>query len=285
MGYIGGGLLLAINVVMIMFGEKLFPGIDPTLMSRLSFLSVAIWWFVFSLPLFRHISEPPRRIQKSEEGMNLLKVSFQRLGKTFKEIKNYRDLFTFLVAFFLYANGIGTIITMSAIYGAEIGLGQTTLIGTLLMVQFVAAPFAIAFGALAKKIRGKEIDLHKSGDLHFYRHWWFISCTAWHFWALGFAVAMVQGGSQALSRSLIGRMMPKSKTAEFYGFFSVFEKFSSIAGPFLFGLVSTLMGESRSSIVSLIIFFILGMIVLTKVDVERGIQVAKEDDERMITVN
>ncbi|NMB60869.1 MAG: MFS transporter [Chloroflexi bacterium] len=285
MGYIGGGLLLAINVLMIMFGETLFPGTDPTLMSRLSFLSVAIWWFVFSLPIFRHVSEPPRRILEKEEGMNPIKVSLQRLGVTFKEIKNFQDLFLFLVAFFLYTNGIGTIITMSTIYGAEIGIGQTTLIGTLLMVQFVAAPFAIAFGWLAKKIGTKTSIYISLGIYTLIAIGGYFLSTEWQFWALGFAVATVQGGSQALSRSLIGRMMPKSKTAEFYGFFSVFEKFSSIAGPFLFGLVSTLMGESRLSIVSLIIFFILGMILLTKVNVERGIQVAQEEDKQMIVVS
>ena len=284
MGYIGGGLLLAINALMIMFGDTLFPGIDPTLVYRLSFLSVAIWWLVFSLPIFRHVAEPPPRILEKEAGMNPIKVSFQRLGVTFREIKNYQDLFLFLVAFFLYSNGIGTIITMSTIYGAEIGIGQTTLIGTLLMVQFVAAPFAMAFGWLAKKIGAKTSIYISLGIYTLIAIGGYFLSTEWQFWALGFAVATVQGGSQALSRSLIGRMMPKSKTAEFYGFFSVFEKFSSIAGPFLFGLVSTLMGESRLSIVSLVIFFILGMIVLTKVNVERGVQTAKDEDKRMIVV-
>ncbi len=283
MGYIGGGVLLAINVLMITFGDTLFPNIDPTLMSRLSFVSVAVWWFVFSLPIFKHVQEPPRRILKQEVGMNPLKVSFQRLGATFKEIKNYQDLFLFLVAFFLYSNGIGTIITMSTIYGAEIGLGQTTLIGTLLMVQFIAAPFSILFGKLAKKI-GTKNSIYLSLIIYtFIAIGGYFLNTEWHFWALGFGVATVQGGSQALSRSLIGRMMPKSKSAEFYGFFSVFEKFSSVAGPFLFGLVSTLMGESRLSIVSLVIFFILGMIVLRKVNVERGIGVAQDEDKRMVT--
>jgi len=284
MGYIGGGLLLAINMVMIMFGETIFPGIDPTLMARLCFVSVAIWWLVFSLPIFRHVSEPPRRIQDGEENLNPIRVSFKRLGQTFKEIKNYRDLFTFLVAFFLYANGIGTIITMATIYGAEIGIGQTTLIGTLLMVQFVAAPFAIGFGALAKKIGTKKSIYISIIIYSVIAVAGYFMRVPWHFWALGFAVATVQGGSQALSRSLIGRMMPKSKSAEFYGFFSVFEKFSSIAGPFLFGIVSTLMGESRLSIVSLVVFFIAGMIVLTKVDVERGIKIAQAEDKQMVTV-
>ncbi|HAF61302.1 MAG TPA: MFS transporter, partial [Anaerolineaceae bacterium] len=235
------------------------------------------------LPIFKHVQEPPRRILKQEVGMNPLKVSFQRLGATFKEIKNYQDLFLFLVAFFLYSNGIGTIITMSTIYGAEIGLGQTTLIGTLLMVQFIAAPFSILFGKLAKKI-GTKNSIYLSLIIYtFIAIGGYFLNTEWHFWALGFGVATVQGGSQALSRSLIGRMMPKSKSAEFYGFFSVFEKFSSVAGPFLFGLVSTLMGESRLSIVSLVIFFILGMIVLRKVNVERGIGVAQDEDKRMVT--
>jgi len=153
------------------------------------------------------------------------------------------------------------------------------------MVQFVAAPFAILFGKLAKRI-GTKNSIYLSLVIYtFIAIGGYFLSTEWHFWALGFAVATVQGGSQALSRSLIGRMMPKSKTAEFYGFFSVFEKFSSIAGPFLFGLVSTLMGESRLSIVSLIVFFILGIIILRKVDVERGIRVAQDEDVRMIVAD
>jgi UMF1 family MFS transporter len=285
MGYIGGGLLLAINLAMIMVVPNYFPDMDPTLMSRLSFISVAIWWLVFTIPAMRYISEPPRKIMKEEAGMNPVQVSFRRLAITFKDIHNFRDLFLFLLAFFLYTNGIGTIITMSTIYGAEIGIGRTTLIGTLLMVQFVAAPFAIAFGWLAKKI-GTKTSIYISLLVYtLIAIGGYFMSTAWHFWALGFAVATVQGGSQALSRSLVGRMMPKSKSAEFYGFFSVFEKFSSIAGPALFGLVSTLMGESRLSIVSLVIFFIMGIYVLSRVNVERGIKVAKEDEKALIAAN
>ena len=165
----------------------------------------------------------------------------------------------------------------------QIGIGQTSLIGTLLMVQFLAAPFAILFGGLAKKI-GTKPAIYLSLAVYtliaiagyFLQH-------EWQFWVLGAAVATVQGGSQALSRSLMGKMMPKSKSAEFYGFFSVFEKFASIAGPFLFGLVSTIMGESRLSIVSLVIFFGVGMVLLTRVNVERGIQSAQVDEQEMIT--
>lgn len=287
MGYIGGGLLLAINLAMIMFVPARFPAEQKaemtSLMTRLSFVSVAVWWLVFSFPILRHVSEPARRIEKGEEHFTPLQASFRRLGETFKEIRHYRDLSLFLITFWVYTNGIGTIITMATIYGAEIGIGQTTLIGTLLMVQFLAAPFALAFGWLSRRIGAKRsIYLSLSIYSVIAVAGYFMS-KEWHFWALGAAVATVQGGSQALSRSLMGKMMPKSKSAEFYGFFSVFEKFSNIAGPFLFGVVSMLTGHSRLSIVSLIIFFLVGIFLLTRVNVERGIQVAIADEEKLVT--
>lgn len=282
MGYIGGGLLLAINLVMIMFLPDLIPGADAGLMTRLSFVSVSIWWFIFTLPLLRHVREPQRRILPGEENFHPVQASFSRLAKTFREIRRYRDLFMMLVAFFVYSNGIGTIITMATIYGAEIGIGQTTLIGTLLMVQFVAAPFAFLFGWLSRKIGTKKaIYLSLSIYTLIAICGYFLS-QEWQFWVLGAMVATVQGGSQALSRSLIGRMMPKSKSAEFYGFFSVSEKFSTILGPFLFGTVSIIMGHSRLSIVSLVIFFALGILLLRTVNVERGIAVAQADEAEMV---
>jgi len=276
-GYIGGGLLLAINLAMIMFT----PESQTELMTRLSFLTVAVWWFVFSLPLFRYVPEPPRRILPGEAGANPLQASFGRLAQTFREIRRYRDLFLFLVAFWFYNNGIGTIISMATIYGAEIGIGRTSLIGTLLMVQFLAAPFAYLFGKLAKKI-GTKPSIYLS--LIVYTGitilGYFMS-QEWHFWMLGAAVATVQGGSQALSRSLLGRMMPRSKSAEFFGFFGVSEKFAGIAGPAVFGFVSLMMGSSRLSIVSLIIFFIIGAFLLSKVNEAEGIRVAELEESSL----
>lgn len=283
MGYIGGGILLAVNLVMIMFVPGWFPSLSTTLMTRLSFLTVAVWWFAFSIPLFLHIKEPVRRIDSGEEGMNPIKVSFTRLAKTFSELKKYRDLSLGLLAFWIYANGIGTIITMATIYGKELGFSDTTLIGTLLMVQFLAAPFAYLFGYLSKKL-GLKKSIYLSLSIYsviailgyFMYH-------EWQFWALGAAVATVQGGSQALSRSMIGRMMPKSKSAEFYGFFSVFEKFASILGPLIFGVISTIMKGSRLSIASLIVFFAVGILVLTRVNIARGTEVALKDEAEMVT--
>jgi len=276
-GYLGGGLLLAINLAMIMLAPSELTG----LMTRLSFLTVAIWWLVFTIPLWKIVPEPPRRILSGEETINPFQASFRRLGHTFGEMKRYRDLFIFLVAFWFYNNGIGTIIMMATIYGKEIGIGNTTLIGTLLMVQFLAIPFSFAFGWLAKKLGTKPSIYLSLGIYTLIAIAGYFLSTEWQFWALGAAVATVQGGSQALSRSLMGRMMPKSKSAEFFGFFSVSEKFAGIAGPLLFSLVSQIMGHSRLSIVSLIIFFVVGGGLLTLVNEKEGIRIADADEKEL----
>ena len=281
MGYIGGGILLAVNLVMIMFSPKELTG----LMTRLSFLTVAVWWFIFTLPLLKHVSEPPRRILPGEEHFSPFQASFSRLGTTFKEIRRYRNLFLMLLAFFIYSNGIGTIITMATAYGKELNFSDTTLIGTLLMVQFLAAPFAFAFGWLSKKIGTKKSIYLSLTVYSAISILGFFLYHEWQFWALGALVATVQGGSQALSRSLIGRMMPKSKSAEFYAFFSVSEKFSTILGPLLFGVVATIMKGSRMSIVALIIFFIIGMILLSRVNVEEGIRSAEQEEAELVAAS
>ncbi len=289
MGYIGGGLLLLINVAMIFLGPLMLPNLDETeatkLMMRLSLTSVAVWWAVFSIPIFRRVKEPERMIETSEIGQKVIAVGFKRFFKALKEISKFQDLFWFLLTFFIYANGIGTIITMAVAFGTDLGFGTMILIGTLLMVQFVAAPFSILFGKLSKKI-----GIKKSITLSLLIYTlvaivgYFMS-KEWHFLILGFGVAMVQGGSQALSRSLVGQLMPKSKTAEFYGFFSVSEKFNTVVGPFIMALVTQLTGDSRWGIVSLVIFFIIGIIMLRRVNIERGIKQAQEEDAKMIKVN
>jgi UMF1 family MFS transporter len=150
------------------------------------------------------------------------------------------------------------------------------------MVQFVGIPFSLLFGWLGKKLGTKKSILLSLGIYSLIAISGYFMTKEIHFWILGFAVAIVQGGSQALSRSLFSRMVPKSKSAEFYSFFSVSEKVAGSFGPFLFGVVSTLMGGSRLSIVSLIVFFIAGGYLLTRVDVENGIEVAREEEARLV---
>jgi MFS transporter, UMF1 family len=277
-GYLGGGILLAINLAMI----QLAPPESRAFMTRLTFLTVALWWFVFTIPLLRLVPEPPRRIAPGEAGRRPLSVSFTRLGHTFREITHFRDLFIFLIAFWFYNDGIGTIIKMATIYGAEIGISQTTLIGTLLLVQFIGIPFAFLFGWLARRIGAKtsiyiSLLVYTAIAIGGY----FLKYE-WQFWALGIAVATVQGGSQALSRSLFSRLVPRSKSAEFFGFFSISEKFAGIAGPFLFAVVGQMMGSSRLSIVSLIIFFIIGAVLLSRVNVAEGIRVAEQEEFQLL---
>jgi MFS transporter, UMF1 family len=292
MGYLGGGLLLAVNLGMIMALPSLLPKWFPALaawpegdltqlMTRICFITVAIWWLLFSIPILRHVSEPERRIQESERGFSPLRASFGRLGHTFGELKKYRQLLIFIIAFWLYNNGIGTIIYMATIYGTELGFSSTTTIGTLLMVQFVAMPFAFLFGWLAKKMGTKPAIILSLAVYTLIAIAGYFLYHEWQFWALGFAVATVQGGSQALSRSLMGRMMPKSKSAEFYSFFSISEKIAGTVGPLLFGLVSALMGGSRLAIVSLIVFFAAGGYLLTRVNEKEGIQVAEKEDAEL----
>ncbi len=270
-GYLGGGLLLAVNIAMIQLMS------DGELAARLSFVSVSIWWAIFTIPLLRNVKEPPAS-RRAEESPNPVKAGFSRLVTTFKEIRHYRQLFIFLIAFWVYNDGIGTIIKMATIYGAEVGIDQSVLIGTLLMTQFVGIPFSFGFGWLAKRLGTKRSIYLGLAVYTLISIGGYFMSQGWHFLLLGFLVGTVQGGSQALSRSLFGAMTPKAKTAEFFGFYGMSSKFAGIVGPLLFGVVGVIMGSSRLSIVSIVLFFIVGGFLLSRVDEKEGIRVAREED-------
>jgi UMF1 family MFS transporter len=503
LGYLGGGLLLAINVVMI----QLLPG---TWGARLSFLSVAFWWAIFSIPLFRRVPEPPAATEVITRGVNVVSLSFKRLRETIRDIRQYRQLFKFLLAFLIYNDGIGTIIGVAAIYGAELGLGSIELILALLLVQFVGIPYSIIFGRLptqgdkrrsvylafvvfnmialpffgiyaahnlpasvvgappepfvatgqaagqglyqlptqlvqlegdwqfttipAERLGNKEVNRYASasvpgayydfafngqrvtltystapdngiwaiemdgkplldtesgkpltidaysptvryevtdtlsaadagehhlrvidtpeknpqssgnaislatievlpgmresnlgtilgsilaielvglalsfllGGLLFTKLvksldtkrtiflalvvyaviavWGYFLNSVIEFWYLAWMVAIVQGGSQALSRSLYAGMSPASKSGEFFGLFGVMEKFSTLLGPLIFGIVGSMTGSSRPAVMSLVVFFIIGGILLTRVNIDEGKRVAQEEDAEYLT--
>jgi len=279
LGYLGGGILLVLNLLMIkseLAGLEAFPGIpDSHWGVRLSFVSVALWWALFSLPLFLYVEEPPA-VTGAGESANPLKAGFQRIGQTLKEIRRYSELFKFLIAFWLYNDGITSIIVMAAIFGQEIGIGSEHLLGAILMVQFVGIPCTLFFGWLADRL-GTRQTIYVSLVIYslIATGGYFIQ-SALHFWVLAFMVAMVQGGSQALSRSLFGRMAPRAKTAEFFGFYDVSSKFASVIGPSLFATVGVMTGSSRNGILALLILFVAGGFVLSRVDVQRGIAMAAE---------
>ena len=272
MGYLGGGLLLAVNLWMILQA----PEAEAARMIRLAFVSVAVWWLVFTIPLWRYAPEPQRRTLPGEAGQNAWTVSFRRLAGTLREISKYPDLFKFMLAVLLYTDGIGTIIKMGVAYGAEIGIRTETLVGVLLAIQFVAMPFSFLFGRLASKYGAKRLIyvgllVYTGLTLGAY----FVK-TDTHFWLLGLGIATVQGGTQAMTRSLGARMIPKSKSGEFFGFVSVLIKFAGMVGPLLFALVAQAVGSSRPAFLSLVVFFLGGMFVLSRVDEEAGVQAAQE---------
>jgi UMF1 family MFS transporter len=273
MGYVGGGLLLVVNILWIMKpGWFFMPSVDYAV--RASCVSVAVWWGVFSVPFLRRVPEPPTD-SGLEVTSNPVRHGFVRLGRTFREIGKYRQLLIFLVAFWIYNDGIGTIIKMATAYGDEIGIGKTDLIGALILTQFVAIPFTLLFGRLAGRIGAKRSVLLALTVYAGISIGGYFLKTALHFYILAFMVATVQGGSQALSRSLFAAMVPKHKSAEFFGFFSTSDKFAGIAGPLVFGVVSHLAGDSRLSISAIVLFFIVGGLILTRVDVDEGIRAAR----------
>ena len=273
LGYVGGGLLLVINVLWIMM-PHMFGMPDAAFAIKASFFSVAVWWVLFSVPFFRRVPEPPHAVG-SPKTIGPLAEGFRRLRVTFGELRRYRQLLIFLVAFWIYNDGIGTIIKMATAYGDEIGIKMTDLIIALIITQFVGIPFTYLFGRVAGRITTKRAILVCLAVYTAICIAGFFMQTALHFYILAIMVGMVQGGSQALSRSLFGRMVPRHKSAEFFGFFSTSAKFAGVIGPLIFGLVSHIAGHSRLSILSLIIFFIVGGLLLTRVDVEEGVAVAR----------
>ena len=194
-------------------------------------------------------------------------------------MRHYRDLFKFLIAFWLYSDGIGTIIKMATIYGAEIRVGTADLAGALLLTQVIGVPMTFAFGHFAKRWGTKRSIYVGLCVYTFITIAGYFLSKPWHFWALAGLVGTVQGGSQALSRSLFAAMTPRARSAEFFGFFDISAKFAGMTGPFIFGLTAALAGTSRWGIVSLVIFFIVGALVLVGVDADRGIATAQAEDE------
>jgi UMF1 family MFS transporter len=278
LGYLGGGLLLAINVLWIQWPER-FGLNSPDLAIRLSFVSVAVWWVAFSTPLFRRVAEPARRLEADEHpGDNPLRVAFTRLGETLRELTHYRHAFLLMLAFLIYNDGINTIIRLATTYGTEIGLPQTALITALLTVQFVGIPFAFLFGQIAVRIGAKSAIFLALAVYIIITVLAYSMTTVREFYLLAILVGTVQGGSQALSRSLFASMIPRHKSSEFFGFFGVFEKFAGIAGPAVFAGMIWATGSSRTAILALIAFFVVGAALLVPVNVERGQQTAREAD-------
>jgi UMF1 family MFS transporter len=348
-GYLGGGLLLGIDLLLIWA----LPG---NWGERLSFLSVALWWAIFSIPLLRGVPEPKTATPMLQSGSSVLRMSLQRLGETLKDMRRYRELFKGLLAILLYADGIGTLIGMAAIYGAELGFGAAELLLALLLVQFVAVPYSLIFGRLPNPSEKRRpfflafilfnaialpmlgvggsrllpaftmgIGIAEAGAIlggilliqafglilawligpvfltglarrmdarngillalviyTLIATWGYFLQSVVEFWCLAWLVAVVQGGTQALTRSLFSSLVPASKSGEFFGLFGVMEKFAAILGPLLFSMAALLLGSSRPAVLSVIVFFVAGGLILARMDVAAGQRVAHAEDAQQL---
>lgn len=281
MGYVGGGILLALNAAWYISPET-FGFVDGSQAVRASFVSVAVWWAIFSLPLFRRVDEPPARLAPEERtGLNPVTVGFSRVVSTLGEIREHRNLFLFLLAFLVYNDGVGTIIKMATVYGEEVGIDSGQMIAALILVQFVGIPFTFAFGQFAARVSAKTGIYVCLAVYTSIATLGFLMSASWHFWTLAVLVAMVQGGIQGLSRSIYASMIPLGRSTEFFGFYSVSSKFAGIAGPLVFAIVGQSMNTSRYGILSLVAFFVVGGILLTRVDIAAGRAQAREDESEM----
>ena len=275
LGYLGGGALLALNVAWIL-SPATFGLRDAGQASRLSFVSVAVWWFLFSIPLFRRVPEPAIRTDDSRRStLELIRTSFTGLLQTIRELRRYRNAMLLLLAYVIYADGIGTIQRLATAYGAELGIDQGALITAILLVQFAGIPFAFLFGLLAGRIGAKASIFIGLAVYVLLTVSAYYMETERDFYVLALLVATVQGGTQALSRSLFASMIPRARSAEFFGFFTIFEKFGAILGPAVFEIASRTTGSSRSAILSVVVFFIAGAAVLSFVNVKEGQEASK----------
>jgi MFS transporter, UMF1 family len=275
-GYLGGGVLLAINLLMIQrpawFG---IPSADVAV--RLSLASVGVWWLLFSIPIMRRVPEPAAPARNEAPGTaGLVAIGFRQLIQTFRELRRYKQATLLLVAFLIYNDGIQTIIRMATTFGSQIGIDQNAMITALLITQFIGVPFAFFFGMAAGRIGPKIAVFCGLSVYAFIIVLAYFMTSAAHFYALAILVGMVQGGTQALSRSMFAAMIPRHKSSEFFAFFGVFERYAGILGPLIFAVMVERTGESRSAILAVLSFFVIGGALLTFVDVAAGRRAARE---------
>ena len=287
LGYLGGGALLALNLAWI--SKPAWFGLaDAGVATRLSFVSVAVWWAVFSIPLFRRVPEPPAAPAPvaapgvdARRGPGLVRGALAQLSATFHELRRFRHALLLLIAFLIYNDGIGTIIRMAALYGAQIGIAQQHLMLALLIVQFVGIPCSFLFGRIASWIGAKQAIFVSLAVYSLVALLAFWMRSARDFYVLAVLVGTVQGGSQALSRSLFAAMIPRQRSSEFFGFFAVFDKFAGILGPLTFVLAVWTTGSTRAAILSIVAFFVAGAVVLARVDVAEGRRAALEAEREI----
>jgi UMF1 family MFS transporter len=256
-GYLGGGLLLVVNVLLVQH-PGWFGLADAAAATRVVFVDVALWWALFTWPLFRRV--PEARPTAEPAGWTELRASLRKI---------VRDplVFRFLLAYWLYIDGIGTLQQMAVDFGGNVGLPQSALIGALLLVQFISFPAAILFGRIGDGIGARPAILIGLAVFVFVTGWALLLRTAWQFYVLAVLVALVQGGVQSLSRSLFSMLIPRERAGEYFGFYNMLGKFAAFVGPILVGVTGKLTGSPRIGVSSLVLLFGTGALLLWKVRV------------------
>lgn len=261
LGYIGSTIPFIICIVIVLLTQNSIIPISVALGIKIAFLITAVWWGVFTIPLIKNVHQKYYIEQEPRVVLN----SFKRLYNTFKEIKKHKAISMFLLAYFFYIDGVHTIIGMATTYGADLGISMTTLMIILLITQFVAFPCTIIYGKLCNKYGSKRMIYVGIIIYTFTCCYGYFIKSAVDFWILAMIVGSAQGGIQAISRSYYAKLVPKENSSEFFGFYSIFGKFAAILGPFLVGAITQLTGRTNNGVLSLVILFGVGLMVMTKV--------------------
>ena len=281
LGYIGGGILIVINFFMIS-SPSFFGFADDVEGIKWSFISVALWWAIFSIPILLFVKEP--KYHKAETSLQTIKSGFKQLKNTFNEIRHLKVVFTFLIAYWLYIDGVDTTVRMAADFGITLGFDSTTIMGALVLVQFIAFFATLFYVKFADKIGIKNAIYFAIAAYMVIIFSGYFVTEAWHFYIIAGMIGCFQGGIQTLSRSLYARIIPENKSAQFFGFFNMWGKFAAVIGPLLMGSVTLILSNiiddqilsARIGLQSIMILFILGALVLSKVNISEGEKIAKE---------
>ncbi len=267
LGYLGGGLLFAVNVVMVL-APATFGFADEAAAVRTAFLGVALWWAIFALPLTLLVPESQGQGRGSLGAA--VRGAFRELAGTFRQIRRLPNTFLFLLAYWFYIDGVDTIIFMAVKYGLDLGFASSSLMVALLITQFVGFPAALVFGRLGAHFGPKAAILAAIGVYALV----VLAATQMtrveHFYALAASIGLVQGGIQALSRALFAGLIPAGQTAELFGFYNMVGKFAAVLGPFLVGTTAVLAGDPRLSLLPVLLLFLFGAALLWRVDVAGG---------------
>lgn len=262
LGYLGGGLLFALNVTMVL--KPALFGLDgKTAAVQWSFVTVGVWWALFTLPLMRYVHERPplRRLRPGRA----LAEALRELAGTLRRLPQHRNVLMFLLAYWLYIDGVDTVIRMAVNYGQSLGFPDDSLIVALLIVQFVGFPAAIAFGRLGERWGARNAVLLAIAVYAGVTVWAYTLRTIEQFYLMAVVIALVQGGVQSQSRALFAQLIPADRAGEFFGFYNMLGKFAVILGPVLVGWAALVLHDQRASLMALLILFVPGALLLSRV--------------------